>query len=562
MASPKLVYHIDDSLIAQRFTRELFHKLVDDESKVVSFSNADALLAAIQEKTPDCILTDINMPGLDGIELIRMLKRHPIHHRIPFAVLSAELKDEENPMLKRLGVFLSMVKPATQETIKLFITQLRERDDFGADEWSQFEQQFYEESRKQLEECESALESLNAESFNSLERGLHTLKGGAFSLQFPTLAEAVHKTEDFTRSFIPLGGFPDEVGHEHLRNMLRFFNQCLDCLQEGLEFAEAPQSLLTPLIEYCAKHKAFIEAAKAKKLEMASSGEAAPAPLPGQPLAAQVNVAKNTNEVVKTSSAVRIPNAKLDEIQGKLRKVLSAKVKLAKFSRELSGEFSDEQFPQELEGYIHELETHTTELFEFFLSLRLQSPERLKPFAERILAETGQFVGKKAKMSFDFEPNFEIDSFILETIEASITHLIRNSMDHGIEDAAGRAAANKSAEGSLTLSLHRGDGDTVQVVLRDDGRGVNTGRIKEKLVSQGVFSQEAVDKLPESSIIQCLFMDAFSTKEEVNEISGRGVGLSSVKESIEKYGGTIRIDSELGRGCSFNITIPRVVKLQ
>lgn len=149
----------------------------------------------------------------------------------------------------------------------------------------------------------------------------------------------------------------------------------------------------------------------------------------------------------------------------------------------------------------------------------------------------------------------ELDKTIIEAIKDPLTHLVRNTVDHGIESPENRRARNKSEEGCLTLrALH--EGGQVNIEISDDGSGLNLTRIRAKAVERGLLSYEQVNRLADHEAAQLIFLPGFSTAEQITSVSGRGVGMDVVRTNIEKIGGAIDLRTKEGVGTTFKIKIP------
>ena len=149
----------------------------------------------------------------------------------------------------------------------------------------------------------------------------------------------------------------------------------------------------------------------------------------------------------------------------------------------------------------------------------------------------------------------EVDKQIADGLFEPLLHLIRNAIDHGIEDAATRAAAGKPEIGSLTLAIAREAGD-ILVSLSDDGGGIDRARIRATAIARGLVSSEAADALSDAGILALIFAPGFSTANAVTEVSGRGVGMDAVQAAIDRLRGRIEIDSLVGRGTRFTLRLP------
>ncbi len=150
----------------------------------------------------------------------------------------------------------------------------------------------------------------------------------------------------------------------------------------------------------------------------------------------------------------------------------------------------------------------------------------------------------------------EIDKRILEELKDPLIHLVRNSIDHGIEKAAERAALGKSPEASLTLTISQVDGNKVQLVLADDGGGIDARRVRQAAVRQGALSAERAGQLDERESLSLIFLSGVSTSPLLTEVSGRGLGMAIVREKVERLGGRISVQTQAGHGTSFRLLLP------
>jgi two-component system, chemotaxis family, sensor kinase CheA len=173
------------------------------------------------------------------------------------------------------------------------------------------------------------------------------------------------------------------------------------------------------------------------------------------------------------------------------------------------------------------------------------------PRAIRDLAH-GQ--GKRVRLVQDVG-DVEIDRAILSALSDPLLHLVRNAVDHGLERPEERAAAGKDAEGELFLGVEY-VGDSLKVVLRDDGRGIEPERVKQRAVARGMMQPEDAEKLTDQQAIALIFEPGFTTKEQVSDVSGRGLGMDIVLRQITSMGGVVEVDSQVGQGTQFMLLIP------
>jgi two-component system, chemotaxis family, sensor kinase CheA len=196
----------------------------------------------------------------------------------------------------------------------------------------------------------------------------------------------------------------------------------------------------------------------------------------------------------------------------------------------------------------------TSELQEGVMKTRMQPIDNVWSKFPRIVRDLSLTCGKQINLEMEGK-NTELDKTIIEAISDPLTHLVRNAADHGIETPEQRAAAGKRPIGTLKLRAFH-EGGRVNIELIDDGRGIDTERVRAKAVEQGLLSSERARALSPQEAMNLIFLPGFSTAEQVTNVSGRGVGMDVVRSNIERIGGNVEIDSRLGHGTSIRIKIP------
>lgn len=184
----------------------------------------------------------------------------------------------------------------------------------------------------------------------------------------------------------------------------------------------------------------------------------------------------------------------------------------------------------------------------------------MRPFADgvqgfpRMLRDLARKLNKQVKFEI-FGKSTPVDRDIIKKLEAPLTHILRNAIDHGMELPEERIAAGKPPEGNLRLeAVHRGG--MLSITITDDGRGINFDMLREKIINKNLATKDIVDDLSESELIEFLFLPGFSTAKQVTEISGRGVGLDIAKSMAHDVGGTVRAMSTFGKGTTFHFQLP------
>ena len=203
---------------------------------------------------------------------------------------------------------------------------------------------------------------------------------------------------------------------------------------------------------------------------------------------------------------------------------------------------------------LQRLSSVTAELQEGVMKTRMQPIGNAWQKLPRIVRDLANELGKKIELETQGAET-ELDRQVLDLIKDPLTHMVRNSADHGLETPEQRRAAGKPEQGQIRLSAYH-EGGYIIIQVADDGRGLDSARIKAKAVAQGLVSEAEVEKLTEAQIHKFIFAPGFSTAAKITNVSGRGVGMDVVRNNIDQIGGTIDVKSVAGAGLSFTIKIP------
>lgn len=208
----------------------------------------------------------------------------------------------------------------------------------------------------------------------------------------------------------------------------------------------------------------------------------------------------------------------------------------------------------ELQRTAHRLNLIAGELQEGVMKTRMQPIDNVWSKLPRVVRDLCVSLGKSMRVEMEGRDT-ELDKTILEAIKDPLTHLVRNSVDHGVEEPSVRAATGKPAEGRLLLRAFH-EGGQVNIEITDDGAGIDPAKLRAKAVSRGMMTREAADQLGDRETLNLIFQPGFSTSAVVTNVSGRGVGMDVVKTNIEKIGGVIDVVSVIGQGTTVRIKIP------
>ena len=247
------------------------------------------------------------------------------------------------------------------------------------------------------------------------------------------------------------------------------------------------------------------------------------------------------------TASIRVDTAKIDKLINLVGELVITQSMLS----DLGSRFEMGQLAVLLER-IAQLERNTREIQERVMGIRMLPIGNAFSRFPRLVRDLSGKAGKKIQLLLSGEET-ELDKTVIESIGDPLTHLVRNSADHGLEPPDERLAAGKPEQGTIHLSAFH-EGGSICITVVDDGRGLNRDRILAKAIKQGLITE--ADKLSDDQIWGLIFRPGFSTAEKVTDVSGRGVGMDVVKRNIEGLGGTVSIKTVTGKGTTFTLKLP------
>jgi two-component system chemotaxis sensor kinase CheA len=254
------------------------------------------------------------------------------------------------------------------------------------------------------------------------------------------------------------------------------------------------------------------------------------------------------------SQAVRVDIRKLDWLMNVVGELVLVKTSLQAIAEKLKAGGGEPALAGELSHANRALERRLAELQEGILEVRMVPLEQIFDKLARMVRKIAREVGKE----IDFEVaggDVELDKLIVEDLSDPLMHLIRNAIDHAIEPPDVRVRAGKPRAGRVRLVAEQ-KGNHVQILVEDDGAGIDEDRVREVAVSRGLATAQAVRELSRREVMNLIFVPGFSTARQVTSLSGRGVGMDVVKNNIANLSGIIDLQTERGRGTRFEITLP------
>ncbi len=246
------------------------------------------------------------------------------------------------------------------------------------------------------------------------------------------------------------------------------------------------------------------------------------------------------------TESIRVDVGLLDDLMNLVGELVLARNQILQFTQDQS----DPSF----NATSQRLNLITTELQAGVMKTRMQPIENVWNKFPRVVRDLTIGCGKQARLEMEGK-HTELDKTLLEAIKDPLTHLVRNSVDHGLESPADRLAAGKPAEGVVRLAAYH-EGGQVIIEISDDGAGIDAAKVRRKAVQKGMLTADEAAGRTDREILNVIFLPGFSTAESVSNISGRGVGMDVVKTNIEGIGGSVDVQTVLGKGTTFKVKIP------
>ncbi|MFN7737402.1 MAG: chemotaxis protein CheW [Pirellula sp.] len=434
---------------------------------------------------------------------------------------------------------------------------------------------FLIESFDHLEQIEAYLVALESnpgsqDVLNAIYRVFHSLKGSSDFLGFQRTAAVAHASEGIMSELragrlvynTPVANCLFQV-LDHLRKQISKIEQLqgegnedsdpiLACIQDVLRTTEhgakvpvkqdscrtpAPQGLQASAPQASDKPTMTTEPAGG----IAKSSASKASPVKPSPTTTAESSAPSASE-----STIRVDVSLLDKLMTRVGELVLARNQILQFA----GKLAD----NDLIGATQRLNLITTELQEGVMKTRMQPIGNIWSKLPRLVRDLAETCGKRVRIEMQGKDT-ELDKTIIEAIKDPLTHLVRNTVDHGIERPEVRVESGKPEEGCLYLQAYH-EGGQVNIEISDDGAGLNLAKIRAKAIEKGLITPDQASKLSDHDTAQLIFLPGFSTADKVSNVSGRGVGMDVVKTNIEKIGGTIDLQSTEGQGTSIKIKIP------
>ena len=265
---------------------------------------------------------------------------------------------------------------------------------------------------------------------------------------------------------------------------------------------------------------------------------------------------KEVKKVISSvaEQTIRVDVKRLDQLMNLIGELVLAKNRLIKIHNDVEERYEGEKFLEELNQVVLNISIVTTDLQIAVMKTRMLPIGKVFNKFPRLVRDLSRELGKKVKLIIEGEET-ELDKSIIEEIGDPLVHMIRNSVDHGIESSEERKAKGKPEEGTVWLRAYN-EGNMIVTEIKDDGKGMDPELLKKKAIEKGIITESEAINMSNREAFMLIFKPGFSTATKVTSVSGRGVGMDVVKTNIEKLNGIIEVDSTTGKETTFKLKIP------
>jgi len=253
---------------------------------------------------------------------------------------------------------------------------------------------------------------------------------------------------------------------------------------------------------------------------------------------------------------LRIDVQKIESLMNLVGELVLERNRLLRLSQAMTEEGYSRRL-EELEAVVSSIDRIVGDLQLAVMKTRMQPVKKLFQKFPRVARDLSRMLGKEVELSTEGEDT-EMDKSLIERLEEPLIHLIRNSIDHGIEPPEERERLGKPRAGRIKLKAYY-QGDRVFISVEDDGRGIDVDKVKEKAIEKGIATKDRLEKMTEKEILSLVFSPGFSTADRISEVSGRGVGMDVVMDVVMRFRGTVDLSSEKGKGTKVTMSFPLTI---
>ncbi len=523
-----IIFYLDDEADAL----EVFSEQMDQLGiKTIVSNNLDEIMMHIKENRLSTLLvvSDYHMDGIDVFDFRKRVQE--VSTDIPFYMLSGFV--DKDLAMKGLGAKIAsfLEKPLDiEEFIEIIASESEIRLASLVEDY-EILQGFIGDAENLMEKMDDIIDEIESadnkkELMDSMFGMVHTIKGSSGFFNPKTLHGFSHHFEDFIKKMT------NDPQHFSL-DQISVWQKAVDLMKilvEEFKTGKHQDYVVDEMIEI------FAVEAKEKNNQKKDVQES------------------KKKEVAKKSNDLKVSIDLLDNFMYLSGEMTVIRNMINKEVQSLEKKYSSDVEVKNLSDLLDEMNKINLLIQNKVVEIRRISLKGITKSISRIAKETARSLKKEINFSFKGD-DLRVDQIIFEVFSNSMVHLIRNSIDHGVEHNEKRVKVGKKEKGSIEISFEQKD-EFVIASIRDDGGGINIEKVKEKVLEKNLMTYDELERLNNSEINYLIFLPGFSTAEEVTEFSGRGVGMSSVKENIESIGGTLIVESKQGEGSEFLLKAP------
>lgn len=477
------------------------------------------------------IISDYKMPSMDGFEFRQNVVQ--IAPEIPFTILSGHVDRDMALRGLELQITAFLEKPIKDDTFNNHIANVTKSRLLSVREDHELLKGFTDDASNLIEQVEELILELednpsDHETVSKIFGMIHTIKGSSGFFEPRTLHTFTHRFEDTLKEV--------QTGGKSLTPaLISTWLKACDTLKKLIEeFKTGSHN------EYDLKHLTAIFNSDTNQI--ANSNQT------------QSEITPQNQTKQKGPQELKVSVTLLDEfmqISGEMTVIRNMINKIVRSIEKQYPSDRDVALLSELLGELHKVNSSVQSKITEIRKVPVRSV--VKPLV-RIIRDTSQSLKKEVQLHVSGD-EIRIDTSVAEVLSNSLIHLIRNSLDHGIESPDDRLKSGKNRQGEVKIET-KIQGETIFIEIEDDGRGINPDAIKRKLLANGTHNQNQLEKMGDQELFQMIFSPGFSTAQQITDLSGRGVGMSMVKDVVEAIGGKIIINSVINKGTKFTLNIP------
>jgi len=491
------------------------------------------------------VITDFEMPEMKGVEVAEQIRKTNL--TVPILILTGHSTKEMAIKSMNFGVNGIIEKPFEPEQLlsvcNKYVETRRLDLERESREIEELTSSFVEEAKDQLSDLDQYILRLEEEVIDqvvidSIFRQIHSVKGTAGALpRAHLLAQLAHDFETVLSKIKQKKLTPSSAD---INLFLKTHDMCMELLKSIEDRLEPTENQMQGVDSLCETLKKISNGSPAHDVAPAVAESAKP---------------KETQEaLVQEDDGVFVSTEKLNDFLGLSAEMTVLKNYFQLLVRDEAFQSAANRIAGKIEMMLQAYNKISDSLQKQIMSIRQVRMDKVCSKLPRLVRSTSQELKKKVILELN-GMELGVDKMIAKDLAPALTHLIRNSIDHGIESQDQRIKSGKTAEGKIKLECSESDG-MMYFYISDDGAGLRKELILKKAIEKGLISEPQAQKMPDEEIFQLIFHAGFSTAAQVTSVSGRGVGMDVVKSMVDTHKGKIRLSSEMGKGTVIKIQIP------